>query len=263
LDATGGALDEEEEEFDGASIQLTDGNERRATVAETRVKHPCRIYVGRCGTGCFLEGNDPLPGDYGLAWLLVRLAHLEVIASTTYFTAAQAFDLYEALPSGDVWAEIRIKLLVILFSRIVDVADFCARCNDLPLTDALRLRHRLGILTVWDPRQPLKSGVLRLSRKDVRLVAKTILALAGGGSAPAFANGQFREAEDPMVLGGWAPPREGEWAEMDPADMSETKLPTAGTLTFSATADPGPSGESFLDLVGCGRERPAGAVFVV
>ena len=45
--------------------------------------------------------------------------------------------------------------------------------------------------------------------------------------------------------------------------MSETKLPTAGTLTFSATADPGPSGESFLDLVGCGRERPAGAVFLV
>ena len=75
-------MDEEEEEFDGASIQLTDGNERRATVAETRVKHPCRIYVGRTGTGCFLEGNDPLPGDYGLAWLLVRLAHLEVIAST-------------------------------------------------------------------------------------------------------------------------------------------------------------------------------------
>ena len=107
-------MDEEEEEFDGASIQLTDGNERRATVAETRVKHPCRIYVGRTGTGCFLEGNDPLPGDYGLAWLLVRLAHLEV-----------------------------------------------------------------------------------------------------------------------------------------------------RTLTFSATADPGPSGESFLDLVGCGRKRPAGAVFLV
>ena len=42
LDATGGSIDEEEEEFDGASIQLTDGNERRATVAETRVKHPCR-----------------------------------------------------------------------------------------------------------------------------------------------------------------------------------------------------------------------------
>ena len=50
---------------------------------------------------------------------------------------------------------------------------------------------------------------------------------------------------------------------MDPADMSETKLPTQGTLTFSATADPGPSGESFLDLVGCGRERPAGAEFLV
>ena len=134
---------------------------------------------------------------------------------------------------------------------------------DLPLSDALRLRHRLGILNVWDPRQPLKSGVLRLSRKDDRLVAKTILALAGGGSAPAFTNGQFREAEDPMILGGWAPPPENEWAEMDPADMSETKLPTQGTLTFSASADPGPSGESFLDLVGCGRERPAGAVFLV
>ena len=263
LDATGGALDEEEEEFDGASIQLTDGNERRATVAETRVKHPCRIYVGRTGTGCFLEGNDPLPGDYGLAWLLVRLAHLEVIASTTYFTAAQAFDLYEAMPSGDAWAEVRMKLLVILFSRVVDADDFCARCNDLPLTDSLRLRHRLGILNLWDPRHSLKNGILRLSRKDDRLVAKTVLALAGGGSEPAFANGQFREAEDPMVLGGWAPPPEGEWAEMDPADMSETKLPRQGTLTFSATADPGPSGESFLDLVGCGRERPAGVVFLV
>ena len=256
-------MDEEEEEFDGASIQLTDGNERRATVAETRVKHPCRIYVGRTGTGCFLEGNDPLPGDYGLAWLLVRLAHLEVIASTTYFTAAQAFDLYESMPSGDVWAEMRTKLLVILFSRIVDADNFCARCNDLPLSDALRLRHRLGILNLWDPRISLKSGVLRLSRKDDRLVAKTILALAGGSSAPAFANGQFRDAEDPLVLGGWAPPDEKEWAEMDPADMSETKLPTRGTLTFSASADPGPSGESFLDLVGCGRERPAGAVFLV
>ena len=86
------------------------------------------------------------------------------------------------MPPGDAWAEIRIKLLVILFSRVVDVEDFCARCNDLPLTDALRLRHRLGILNLWDPRQPLKSGVLRLSRKDDRLVAKTILALAGGGS---------------------------------------------------------------------------------
>jgi len=104
---------------------------------------------------------------------------------------------------------------------------------------------------------------LRLSRKDDRLVAKTILALAGGGSAAAFTHGQFREVEDPMVLGGWAPPNEGEWAEMDPADMSETKLPIQGTLTFSATADPGPSGESFLDLVGCGRERLAGAVFLV
>ena len=51
--------------------------------------------------------------------------------------------------------------------------------------------------------------------------------------------------------------------------MSETKLPTQGTLTFSSTTDPGPSGESFLDLVACGQragaalERPAGAVFVV
>ena len=118
-------------------------------------------------------------------------------------------------------------------------------------------------MTVWDPRISLKSGVLRLSRKDDRLVAKTILALAGGGSAPAFSDAQFREAEDPLVLGGWAPPDEKEWAEMDPADMSETKLPTRGTLTFSSTADPGPSGESFLDLVACGRERPAGAVFLV
>ena len=66
-----------------------------------------------------------------------------------------------------------------------------------------------------------------------------------------------------MVIGGWALPPEKEWAEMDPADMSETKLPTAGTLTFASTADPGPSGESFLDLVACGRERPAGAVFLV
>ena len=117
--------------------------------------------------------------------MLVRLAHLEVIACTTYFTSAQVFDLYQNMPSGDAWAEIRIKLLVILFSRVVDVEDFCARCNDLPLSDALRLRHRLGILTVWDPRISLKSGVLRLSRKDDRLVAKTILALAGGSSAPA------------------------------------------------------------------------------
>ena len=45
--------------------------------------------------------------------------------------------------------------------------------------------------------------------------------------------------------------------------MSETKLPLHGTLTFASTTDPGPSGESFLDLVACGRERPAGAVFVV
>ena len=57
LDATGGALDEEEEEFDGASIQLTDGNERRATCRETRVKHPCRIYVGRPGHGVLPGGN--------------------------------------------------------------------------------------------------------------------------------------------------------------------------------------------------------------
>ena len=65
------------------------------------------------------------------------------------------------------------------------------------------------------------------------------------------------------MLGGWAPPDEKEWAEMDPADMSETKLPDAGNIAFSASADPGPSGESFLDLVACGRERPAGAVFLV
>merc|ERR1719327_1696204 len=112
------------------------------------------------------------------------------------------------MPSGDAWAEIRIKLLVILFSRVVDAEDFCARCNDLPLSDSLRLRHRLGLLNLWDPRISLKSGVRRLSRKDDRLVAKTILALAGGGSAPAFANGQFRTTEDPLVLGGWAPPDE-------------------------------------------------------
>ena len=89
------------------------------------------------------------------------------------------------MPSGDVWAEIRIKLLVILFSRVVDVSNFCERCNDLPRQMRCSLRHRLGILTVWDPRHPLKRGVLRLSRKDDRLVAKTILALAGGSSRPA------------------------------------------------------------------------------
>ena len=45
------------------------------------------------------------------------------------------------------------------------------------------------------------------------------------------------------MLGGWAPPDEKEWAEMDPADMSETKLPTRGTPP-PGECDPGPSAVS-------------------
>lgn len=263
LDACGGAVDEEEEEFDGATVSLCEGEERRALVNPTSVKHAVRLSVGRCGVGCVLEGVEVLPGVHGLSWLAIRLAHLDVVASTTYFSAAQVFELYAAMPLGHAWAELRIRLLVTLFSRTMDSDAYCARANDLPGPDSLRLRHRLGILNVWDPRIPLKNGVLRLSKPDDRLVAKTILALAGGGSSPAFNGAQFRESEDVLVLGGWRAPSEETWSEMDPSDMDETRLPRHGTLTFTSTADPGPSGESFLDVVACGREKRAGAVFVV
>ena len=36
--------------------------------------------------------------------------------------------------------------------------------------------------------------------------------------------------------------------------MSDTRLPKAGTFCFVWGADPGPTGETFLDLVACGRE---------
>ena len=46
----------------------------------------------------------------------------------------------------------------------------------------------------------------------------------------------------------------GAWSEPDPADMSDTRLPKDGTFCFVWGADPGPTGETFLDLVACGRE---------
>ena len=97
---------------------------------------------------------------------------------------------------------------------------------------------------------------LAADRDEAEYVAAKALADAEARRLDREQNAERYAAEDAAR---WGPRLRG----TDPADMSETKLPTAGTLTFSATADPGPSGESFLDLVGCGRERPAGAVFLV
>ena len=247
LDATGGSMDEEEEEF-RRSVHPVDRWQREEGYCVQRLVSSTLADSTSVGQARVASSREQILYQATTGWrgCWCRLAHLEVIACTTYFTSAQVFDLYQNMPSGDVWAEIRIKLLVILFSRVVDVSRISARDVTTCLyPDSLAAAPPAGHLDgvgsphffeEWRP-APVAEG--RPARGE------DYLSTGGRGlGARLFTSGQFRDAEDPLVLGGWAPPDEKEWAEMDPADMSETKLPTRGTLTFSATADPGPSGES-------------------
>ena len=61
-----------------------------------------------------------VPRPEPLAWLSLRLIDLEARVSTAYVTAAQAAVLWNFMPETEIWAEVRVALLGILYRRCVE-----------------------------------------------------------------------------------------------------------------------------------------------
>ena len=159
------------------------------------------------------------------------------------------------MPASETWAELRVQLVATLYSRCVEPARLDnVLFKRLPARDVVRLRHRLGILTVWDPRRPRGRYRLTLSNADERFVAKTLMSVSlgcNGGWADAF----YAESET-FATGDWTSLFDlpyGSWADPDPADLEDTKLPKKGTFVFTWGADDDGTGATFLDAVGAGR----------
>ena len=108
------------------------------------------------------------------------------------------------MPDGDVWAEARVALIATLYARIVDPAALGPRLlAKLKPRDLARLRHRLGILTLWDPRRPEGPYRLTLSNADERLVAKTLFSISTGTNG-GWVDAVFRPSETFAAADDWS-----------------------------------------------------------
>ncbi|KAK7232791.1 hypothetical protein SO694_000372114 [Aureococcus anophagefferens] len=192
----------------------------------------------RAGCAGAVDGDDArklhLPKVEPLAWLTIRLTALEVRATKAFFTAAQAAALWDLMPEGEAWAELRVQLLVILYRRVVDVENLhTALLCRVSHRDLLRVRHRLGPLAVFNPRHPDGYHRYTLSKHDEREVVKILVKLADEEDGKQWYKELYKRSEgfaDSDWTPGWTLPVT--WTDPEPKDPTDIHVPRSGTVQF-------------------------------
>ena len=181
-----------------------------------------------------------LPPSTPLAWMSLRLIELEVAMANACVTSEQAAALWDAMPDGVEWGELRVQLLCVLYRKIVDLENLgpclLGRISKL---DAMRVAHRLGPFAYFSPRHPDGFHRYILSRYEERFVFCVLLRIANRSGISQISEHMYRRSEDEAEynwIPGWDVP--SGWIEPNPKNLDDLCCPKEGTVQFRfATRD--------------------------
>lgn len=163
---------------------------------------------------------DTLEDVFARTWILCRhlILILECFVNFGYIKQTKYFGTY------------RVDLVVALFARVVDIHNFdhvvisiprsshavlsivlislCSLCVDCQLNclsplEAAAVICRLGWLNLYNPCKPEGSWELDLSRREERIIAKTLCVLATHEPGDNWTYNTFRWQRDMESMPGW------------------------------------------------------------
>jgi hypothetical protein len=156
-----------------------------------------------------------------------------------WLSCRQVMDIYNAFKAEDAPLDVLVRVICILFSRIVDLENFSDILTSIPSATKCEIIHRLGILNTLCPMKPDGLYELDLSCKDHREFLKLLIKLAviePGQNAfiEQFYSTRVEEPRIDLEI----PPL---WTEPDDKKVgsgTESGPPRFGYIIFKYTSDP-------------------------
>mmetsp|Transcript_26686 Transcript_26686/g.57538 ORF Transcript_26686/g.57538 Transcript_26686/m.57538 type:complete len:262 (+) Transcript_26686:133-918(+) len=118
----------------------------------------------------------------------------------------------------------RVDLAVALFARVVDLHNFEFVMKVLSAAEAACLTCRLGSLNLYNPCKPEGSWELDLSRREERVLAKTLCCLATNEPGDNWVFNTFRWMRSMDSMPGW---------ELTQPWLTEEGMPARGLLNIT------------------------------
>lgn len=156
-----------------------------------------RICIGS-GVGRAIDDRDlrSLPSPRALSWIHLRLVELEFHAIRLLFSAQQVFALWNHLPTGSEWADIRVQLVCILFRRTIDIENLpTVLFPNIAIEDLCQIRCRLGSLNLLSSRSPDGFHRYRLHLYDEREAIRILVELAFHEPGENWADSRYRRSQ--------------------------------------------------------------------
>jgi len=155
--------------LEGEDLEVEETEEEWAA----RNPNKFRLQIGDEKVVYELPDHSTGPSElYKKCWC--KLMAIETIICSKYFSAKQAKQIIEGFPEED---GIRIEIMMVLFSRVVDVENFAKEIIDKSKTNKDRMEAvwRIGQLTLFNPREIDRHYEFDLSIwEDHELVKKLI-----------------------------------------------------------------------------------------
>lgn len=115
-------------------------------------------------------------------------------------------------------------MVVALFDRIIDIHNFECVLETLTPVEVACVQCRLGMLNLYNPCKPEGSWELDLSRREERLIVKTLCVLATHEPGDNWTYNTFRWQRDMDSMPGW---------ELTQPWLTEEGLPIRGILNVT------------------------------
>ena len=155
-----------------------------------------------------------------------------------WISCSQVMDIYNAFKAEDAPLDVLVRVICILFSRIVDLENFSDILTNVPSAMRCEIIHRLGILNTWSPMKPDGLYELDLACNDHREVLKLLIKLAViEPGQNAFIEQLYTTRVEEPRIDLEIPPQ---WADADDKKVggNESGPPRYGYIFFKYTSDP-------------------------
>lgn len=153
-----------------------------------------------------------------------------------WISCTQLIDIYEAFQERDAPVDVLVRVVCIVFSRIVDLENFGLLLTRVPREIKCEIIHRIGILNVWCLMIPDGIYELDLASKDHREALKLLIKLAEPGQNALIEKYFTTRVEEPKrdleIPPSWRDPDDSKVGNI------ESGPPRYGHLIFKYTSDP-------------------------
>lgn len=157
---------------------------------------------------------DCLEESLGRMWILSR--HLALLVSL--------FKKVGYKKSTEYYGTHRVDLIVLMFGAVVDLHNFDIVLKELDAYETACLYCRIGLLNIYNPCKPEGSWELDLSRREERLVVKTLCLLATNEPGDNWTTQIFKWQRDMDPMPGW---------ELTQPWLTDEGMPVRGILTIT------------------------------